>query len=166
MLLTIVFIPFRVSFFFGRIYYWFTWLYFKALSAPVDYLEKWFKARDNGLATATQVVVYLICLPIIFIMHVCLAFVSFIFFFEWAVLMFLAFVMTLGAVRWQPVVSDATFDAEPAPAAAEPAPEAAEPAPEATEPAPEVAEPAPEAAEPAPEAVEPAPEAAETEAAE
>ena len=124
LLLTLVFIPFRVSFFFGRIYYWFTWLYFKALSSPVNYLEKWFENRDNGLATATQVVVYLICLPVIFVMHVCLAFVSFIFFFQWVILMFLAFVMTLGAVRWQPVVSDAKFDAEPAPAAE---PVAAEP---------------------------------------
>ncbi len=112
LLLTIVFIPLRVGFFFARLLYWFTWFFFKGLSVPVDYLQRWLQEQKEGLAHATQAILYFVCIPVIFTQQVYLAFFSFAFFIQWFELMLYAYVMTLGAVRWQPVINDAKFDAE------------------------------------------------------
>ena len=112
LLLTIIFIPLRVSFFFARLGFWFTWFFFKCLATPVDYLQKWFNAQQNGIHPAAQAVLYFCCIPTIFTQQVLLAFTAFAFFFQWFGLMISAYIMTLGAVRWQPVISEATFDAE------------------------------------------------------
>ena len=109
LVLTIVFIPMRVGFFFARLFYWFTWFFFKALSAPVDYLQNWLKEQKDDVKHATQAVMYVVCLPFIFSQQILLAFNSFAFFFQWFGLMLSAYIMTLGAVRWQPVISDAEF---------------------------------------------------------
>ena len=111
-ILTIVFIPLRVGFFFARIGYWFTWFYFKCMATPVDYLQSWLAKQQEGLHPAPLAVLYYCCMPIIFALQVVLAFAAFSFFFQWFGMMLVAYIMTLGAVRWQPVVSDATYDAE------------------------------------------------------
>ena len=111
-LLTIIFIPMRIGFFFGRLGYWFTWFFFKCFSAPVDHLQSWLKAQKEGLAPATEAILYFICMPTIFAQQVLLALTAFAFFFQWFGLMLSAYIMTLGAVRWQPVISEATFDEE------------------------------------------------------
>ena len=111
-LLTIIFIPMRVGFFFARIGYWLTWFFFKCMATPVDYLQAWLKSQKDGIEHATQAVLYLVCMPTIFAQQVVLAFTAFAFFFQWFGMMLSAYIMTLGAVRWQPVISEATFDAE------------------------------------------------------
>ena len=111
-LLTLVFIPLRVSFFFARLTYWFTWFFFKCLATPVDYLQSWLKAQKDEVHPATQAVLYFVCIPVIFTQQIMLAMNAFAFFFQWFGLMISAYVMTLGAVRWQPVISEAVFDAE------------------------------------------------------
>ena len=111
-LLTIIFIPMRIAFFFGRIFYWFTWFFFKCLAAPVDYLQSWLKAQKDEVHPATQAVLYFICMPVIFYQQVMLAFTAFAFFFQWFGLMLSAYIMTLGTIKWQPVISEACFDAE------------------------------------------------------
>jgi hypothetical protein len=107
---TLFFLPWRISFFFARLTYWFTWFFYRALSAPVDYLESWIKNEKEGLGQAPAAVLYWVTMPFIFMQKVFLAFNAFAFFFQWFGLMLTAFIMTLGAVRWQPVISDATFD--------------------------------------------------------
>ena len=109
-ILTIIFIPMRIIFFIGRIFYWFTRFFFKALSVPVNYLQKWLKEQKDEIQDITQAVLHFICLPFIFSQQILLAFNSFAFFFQWFSLMLSAYIMTLGAVRWQPVISDAKFD--------------------------------------------------------
>jgi hypothetical protein len=111
-LLTLVFIPLRVSFFFARLAYWFTWFFFKCLATPVDYLQSWLNTQKEGVHPATQAILYFVCIPTIFAQQIMLAMNAFAFFFQWFGLMISAFVMTLGAVRWQPVISEAVFDAE------------------------------------------------------
>lgn len=110
-LLTIIFIPLRIGFF-SRLIYWFTWFFFKCLATPVDYLQTWLKNQQEGIHPAAQAVLYFCCIPTIFAQQVLLAFTAFAFFFQWFGLMLSAYIMTLGAVRWQPVISEATFDAE------------------------------------------------------
>ena len=111
-LLTLFFIPMRVGFFFGRLGYWFTWFFFKCMATPVDYLEAWLKKQQEGLHPAAQAVLYFFSIPTIFGQQVILACNAFSFFFQWFSLMLSAVIMTLGTVRWQPVISEATFDAE------------------------------------------------------
>ena len=112
LLLTLIFIPMRVGFFFARLGYWFTWFFFKCLATPVDYLQNWLNKQQEGIHPAAQAVLYFCCIPTIFAQQVLLAFNAFAFFFQWFGLMISAYIMTLGAVRWQPVISEATFDAE------------------------------------------------------
>ena len=83
-----------------------------SFGSDVDYLQNWLNSQKDGLAHGTQAVLYLICMPTIFAQQVLLAFNAFAFFFQWFGLMISAYIMTLGAVRWQPVISEATFDAE------------------------------------------------------
>ena len=109
-LLTILFIPLRIGFFFGRLSYWLTWFFFKCLATPVEYLQKWLNNQQEGIHPASQAVLYFCCIPTIFAQQVLLAFCAFSFFFQWFSLMVSAYIMTLGAVRWQPVISDAKFD--------------------------------------------------------
>ena len=111
-LLTLIFIPLRISFFFGRLMYWFTWFFFKCFATPVDYLQAWLNKQQEGIHPASQAVLYFCCIPTIFAQHVLLAFAAFSFFFQWFSLMLSAYIMTLGAVRWQPVISEATFEVE------------------------------------------------------
>ena len=111
-ILTIFFIPMRIGFFFARLGYWFTWFFFKCLATPVDYLQTWLKNQQEGIHPAAQAVLYFCCIPAIFAQQVLLAFNAFAFFFQWFGMMLSAYIMTLGAVRWQPIISEATFDAE------------------------------------------------------
>ena len=111
-LLTIIFIPLRIGFFFSRLFFWLTWFFFKCMATPVDYLQAWLKSQKDGIEHATQAVLYLVCMPTIFAQQVVLAFTAFAFFFQWFGMMLSAYIMTLGAVRWQPVISEATFGAE------------------------------------------------------
>ena len=112
LLLTLIFIPMRIGFFFARLGYWFTWFFFKCLATPVDYLQKWLKNQQEDIHPAAQAVLYFCCIPTIFAQQVLLAFTAFAFFFQWFGLMLSAYIMTLGAVRWQPVISEAKFDEE------------------------------------------------------
>jgi hypothetical protein len=111
-LLTIIFIPLRVGYFFARLGYWFTWFFFKCFATPVEYLQTWLKKQQEGLHPAPQTVLYYCCIPTIFLQQIVLAFTAFGFFFQWFGMMLSAYVMTLGAVRWQPVISEATFENE------------------------------------------------------
>ena len=111
-ILTLFFIPLRIGFFFGRLGYWFTWFFFKCIATPVDYLQKWLDKQQEGVHPAAQAVLYFCCIPTIFAQQMLLAFNAFSFFFQWFGLMLSAYIMTLGAVRWQPVISEASFDEE------------------------------------------------------
>ena len=108
-ILTVIFIPMRIGFFFGRLGYWFTWFFFKAICAPIDYLQNWMKGQKDEVQHATQAVLYFVCLPYIFAQQIILALNALSFYFQWFGLMLSAYIMTLGKVRWQPVISEAQF---------------------------------------------------------
>ena len=56
-LLTIIFIPVRVGFFFARLGYWFTWFFFKCLATPVEYLQKWLDKQQDGIHQGKALIV-------------------------------------------------------------------------------------------------------------
>ena len=111
-ILMLIFLPYRISFFFARLAYWLTWFFFKGIAAPADYLQIWLKEQREGLGQAAQAVLYFVCMPAIFAQRVLLAFSSFAFFFQWFGLMLYAYFLSLGGVRWQPVITEAKFDEE------------------------------------------------------
>ena len=71
-LLTIIFIPLRVGYFFARLGYWFTWFFFKCFATPVEYLQTWLKKQQEGLHPAPQTVLYYCCIPTIFLQQIVL----------------------------------------------------------------------------------------------
>ncbi len=111
-ILTVVFAIPRGFFWLARLGYWFTWFFFKALSAPVDFLSAWFDKQKESLGDIAKACMVLVCMPFIFFQQILLAFNSFAFFFQWFGLMIYSYVLTLGSVRWQPVISCATFEEE------------------------------------------------------
>lgn len=111
-LLTIIFIPLRVGFFFGWLGYWFTWFFFKAIAAPADYLCAWYDKQKETLGDISKALLIFVCMPFLFFQQVILAFNSFSFFFQWFGLVLQAYIMTLGKFRWQPVITEAKFDEE------------------------------------------------------
>lgn len=107
---TLFMIPARIAYIFANVFYWLTWFFFKGFAAPVDYLQAWLDKQTEKSGEASKAVINFVCLPLIFSYQLSLAFSSFIFFCQWFELMVLTYVATLGAVRWQPVITEATFE--------------------------------------------------------
>ncbi len=110
--LTLIMLPLRVNYFFLRGWFWVIWFFEKAYSSPEEYLLSWMKEESQGLETFPKGVVYFVCMPLIFLLRAILAFTVIGYFFLWFFMMLEAYIMTLGAVRWQPIVTDAVFDGE------------------------------------------------------
>ena len=84
--------------------------FFKALSAPAEYLHRWLRGQKDEVEHATQAVMYFVCLPYIFFLQTLLALASLGFFFSWFGLQVTGYLLTLGGIRFQAYVSDATYD--------------------------------------------------------
>lgn len=90
-------------------YYCLLFLY-QAFSMPADSLEAWVKNQKQEVKHATEAVIYLISMPFIFASRVMLAMLSVVFYFLWFELMVVAYIATLGGIRWQPFINCARFD--------------------------------------------------------
>ncbi len=109
-LLIIAMIPLIVSFVFLSVLYYIQLFFFKALSAPAEYLHSWLKGQKDEVKHATQAVIYFLCIPFIFFLQILLSLSSVAFFFSWFFLMLNGYLLTLGGIRWQPFITDATFE--------------------------------------------------------
>ena len=85
---------------------------FKIFSASVNYLEEWLKEARRDVQHATEAVLYYVTIPFIFLMHVFLSFFAGAFFLMWFFLQCALYITTLGGIRWQPYINDATFKKE------------------------------------------------------
>ena len=83
---------------------------YKGVIAPINYLHDLVKKEGNEVKHGTQVVVYVISFPLIFFSHVCYSLFSLGFYFMWFVLMINVYLLTLCGVKWQPIISEATFE--------------------------------------------------------
>lgn len=101
------FIIVTVSMFIGM--YCLLFLY-NAFLSGTQYLESWLDTNKKNLHPATEAVLYFCTIPTIFAMRVALSVFSLFFYFSWFNLMCSTYVSTLGGVRWQPFVSEATYD--------------------------------------------------------
>ena len=84
--------------------------FFKALSAPAEYLHKWLRSQKDEVGNLAQAVMYLVGLPYIFFLQTLLAMASLGFFFSWFGLQVTGYLLSLGGIRFQAYISDATFD--------------------------------------------------------
>ena len=103
-------IPMIIAFVAQAIAYHVQVFFFKALSAPAEYLHRWLRNQKDEVEHATQAVMYFVCLPYIFFLQSLLAMASLGFFFSWFGLQVTAYLLTLGGTRFQAYISDATFD--------------------------------------------------------
>ena len=58
-LLTIIFIPLFISFFFAKLFFWFTMFFFKMLAAPAEYLGRWLTDLSPKLHSKTDFVIHI-----------------------------------------------------------------------------------------------------------
>ena len=109
-ILTIIFIPLFIAFFFSKIGFWLTMFFYKMVAAPAEYLNKWLEAEREGVQHATQAVIYFVCLPTIFSFQITLSINAISFFMQWFCLQIQAFILTLGGTKWQPFITEASFE--------------------------------------------------------
>jgi uncharacterized membrane protein len=106
----IAMIPLIISFAISKFSYAVTVFFYKALSAPAEHLQHWLTSQKNGVQHATEAVMYFVCLPYIFTLQVMLSLNALSFYFQWFTLMIQGYLLTLGGIKWQPYISDATFE--------------------------------------------------------
>ena len=103
-------IPVIVSFVVAKFVYWVTLFFYKMISAPAEHLHRWLKSQKDEVHPATQAVMYFVCLPFIFSLQVLLSLNAFAFFILWFFIMVESYVLTLGGIKWQPIITEASFE--------------------------------------------------------
>ena len=83
---------------------------YNCVAQSSHYLEAWMRDIKKGVNPVTEAVIYLVCLPIIFLMRVCLSGFSVAFYILWFFTMCDAYIASLAGIRWQPFISSAVFD--------------------------------------------------------
>ncbi len=102
-------IPLIVSTFSVVSVLWLTNFIYTIIFDPVEYLYNLLKAERDKVKHATQVFLYLISWPIVFLMFIYKAVLSIVINLQWLVVMIHVYLVTLGGVSWQPFISSADF---------------------------------------------------------
>ena len=105
-------LPFSVMALFTVLGYYITLFFYKAVLAPVDHLEKIIHKERNETEWGAQIVVYLIGFPVVFICNVIMSVVTISFYFQWFFAVLWLWFATLHGIKWQPILTDASFDEE------------------------------------------------------
>ena len=106
----IAMIPLIVSFVLSKFMYWVTLFFYKMFSAPAEHLHRWLKDQKDEVHFITQAIMYFVCLPFIFFLQVLLALNAIFFFIQWFFLMLQGYILTLGGIKWQPIITEASFE--------------------------------------------------------
>ncbi len=102
--------PIIVTFILSKLLYWVTLFLYKMISSPAEYLHQWLKDQKDEVQHATQAVMYWICLPFIFSLQILLSLNAISFYIQWFFIMIQAYLLTLGGIKWQPFITEATFE--------------------------------------------------------
>ena len=106
--------PLIITFVVSKFLYWVTLFFYKMISSPAEYLHEWLKKQKDDVKHATQAVMYWVCLPVVFGFQLLLSFSSLVFFFQWFFLMVQGYLLTLGGIKWQPFITEASFEEDTA----------------------------------------------------
>ena len=90
--------------------YYVTLFFYKACLTPVQHLHNIMRKEGEVVKHGTQVVIYWIAFPIIFDLYILLSLATVAFYFQWFQVMVCMYFATLGGVKWQPFITDATFE--------------------------------------------------------
>ncbi len=85
---------------------------YKGIQAPIKFLHEIVTKERTEVKHATQAVIYFLAFPTIFLCYCIISILTLTFYFNWFVVMSLVYISSLGGVRWQPYLTDATFDKE------------------------------------------------------
>lgn len=83
---------------------------YKAFSAPIDFLHNKLEEQGEKVKHATQVVIYFVGWPLVFLSYVGIALAAILFYFQWFITIASVYLATLGGVRWQPFINEAQYD--------------------------------------------------------
>ena len=89
--------------------YYVVLFFYRGLCSPLEYIHNVVKKEGQEVHPGAQLVIYLICFPTIFFLHLLISFASLMFYFLWFAVMFFTYLATLGGVRWQPFLFDAKY---------------------------------------------------------
>lgn len=90
--------------------YYVTLFFYKACLTPIQHLHNIMRKEGEVVKHGTQVVIYWIAFPIIFDLYILLSLATITFYFQWFNVMVCMYFATLGGVKWQPFITDATFE--------------------------------------------------------
>lgn len=83
---------------------------YEGVASGVHFLEKWIEEKRKDLHPATEAVLYFCTIPTVFFMNVLLSSFALTFYLSWFSVQVYTFYATLGGIRWQPSIMDATYD--------------------------------------------------------
>ena len=103
-------LPWLVAVMCAVLQYYVALFFYKACLTPVQHLHNIMRKEGEVVKHGTQVVVYLIAFPVIFELYILLSLTTVYFYFQWFVIMVYMYFATLGGVKWQPFITEATFE--------------------------------------------------------
>ena len=116
----ILLLPITISYLFMLAYFYCIEFALKGLAAPYEAYHQFLKKAGSEVRHGTEVLIYAVAFPFLAVYHATVATFNFALYTLWFCIMILTCVLTLGGVRWQPFLTDATFgevskEAEPMP---------------------------------------------------
>ena len=105
-------LPFSVAALFTVLGYYITLFFYKAVLSPVEHIEKIIHKERDESGWGPQIVVYVFGFPFVFICNVILSVVTISFYFQWFFAVLWLWFATLHGIKWQPILTEASFDEE------------------------------------------------------
>lgn len=90
-------------------YYVLSFIY-KGLSTPFNIIHDFVNKEKEGTKDLSHAVICLVAMPLLLTYQFVLALFSFAFYILWFLIMYLTYIVTLGGIKWQPYIKEASFD--------------------------------------------------------
>lgn len=82
--------------------------FYKGFSTPVEILHNFLCNERKNVRHGTEAVLYFVAFPFIWFSQICLASMSYMFYILWFLIMTATYIWTLGGIKWQPFLTEAT----------------------------------------------------------
>ena len=102
--------PFIATSVIGIILYEILNFFYNIVASAVKYLEAWVDDKKKDVQHATEAVLYFVTMPWIFFCNVLLSFAAVFFYLIWFVVECVLYIATLGGIKWQPYINNASYD--------------------------------------------------------
>lgn len=83
---------------------------YQGISTPFNIVHDFVKKEREGVKDLAEAAICLIATPLLLIYQLFLALFSFGFYISWFFIMLYTYIITLGGIKWQPYIKEATFD--------------------------------------------------------